>query len=402
MPLYLYTGRDQQGKQVRGRVEANSEREAANLIREYKVFITDLKVLKKNSLPFSFSSLQKIGFREVVNITRQLATMVTAGLQIPDALNLLRNQTSNHLVADMLNKIYQDIESGGNLANALVKFPKQFSPSYIALIRAGESSGTLDRVLTRLADNLDKDLEFRNRIRGALVYPAIIVSTLLVVFVILMVAVVPRLTQLYADFGADLPLPTRILQGISDFSVSFWWLIALVAFFGSQMFKRWKKTPVGRRTWDRFILNLPIFGNLQKQIVLVEFTRTLGLLVGAGVSILDALRILTDSVSNIHYQETFKEINQKVEKGMSMASLFSQYTLFPPILAQMIKVGEETGKLDESLVRLSTYFESESDTTVKALTTIIEPLIMVVLGVGVGFIVFSIITPIYNLTSQFK
>jgi type IV pilus assembly protein PilC len=328
--------------------------------------------------------------------------MVTAGLQIQEAIDLLKNQSNNPALSDVLNKIYREIQGGGNLGNALVKYPQYFSRIYIALIRAGESSGTLDVVLARLADNLEKDQEFRTKVRSALIYPAIIVVAMVVVFGVLMTVVVPKLTELYVDFGTDLPLPTRILQGISNFFVHFWWLMIIVAFVGFNLFQRWLKTSWGRHIWDRIMLSLPLLGKLQQQIILVEFTRTLGMLVGAGVHILDSLNILVDSLGNVLYQEALKEISKKVEKGLPLGQLFAQYPMFPPILGQMVKVGEETGKMDESLIKLSTYFESESDHTVKGLTTAIEPLIMIVLGVGVGFIVFAIITPIYNLTNSFK
>ena len=402
MPLYKYTARDVTGKIVKGRVEATNEREAVGLIRERELFLTNLDLIKKTEFSLSLNKLRGISFKDIVNITRQLATMITAGLQIPEALELLRNQSTNPVLTDMLNKIGRDIQGGNNLGSALIKYPRQFPPTYIALIRAGESSGTLDKVLTRLADNLEKDLEFRSKVRGALIYPTIILVAMVVVFAILMTVVVPKLTELYVDFGQDLPLQTRILQAISNFSVRFWWLVLIVVIVGFNLFRQWKKTNLGRHIWDGFLLRIPLFGELQKEIILVEFTRTLGMLVGAGVHILDSLNILVESLGNIHYQEALKEITKKVEKGLPLGQLFAQYQIFPPILSQMVKVGEETGRMDESLIKLSSYFESESDHTVKGLTTAIEPLIMVILGVGVGFIVFAIITPIYSLTSNFK
>ena len=282
------------------------------------------------------------------------------------------------------------------------KYPQHFSTTYIALIRAGESSGTLDMVLNRLADNLEKDQEFSATVKGAMVYPAIIFIVMIIVFIILMTAVVPKLTELFSQFGSDLPLQTRILQWVSDFFVKFWWLVVIIGVGGWTLFLKWKKTISGRHIWDAIVLKLPIFGPLSKQIILVEFTRTLGMLVGSGVHILDSLNIMVKSVDNIHYQEAIQDIAKKVEKGLPLGQLFAQYPMFPPILAQMVRVGEETGKMDESLIKISTYFERESDHTVKTLTTALEPVIMIILAVGVGFIVFSIITPIYNLTSQFK
>ncbi len=402
MPVYKYDARDHAGKSVRGTVEAGSEREASGLVREKGLFLTRLAEIKKNTFTPSLNFLIRITFSDIAAFTRQLSTMATAGLQIPEALNLLKTQSSNGKLNEVIGKIYRDIQGGATLASALLKYPKYFSTTYVALVRAGESSGTLDKVLGRLADNLEKDQEFRSKVRGALIYPAIILSAMVVVFAILMIVVVPKLTELYVSFGSDLPLATRILQAISDFSVKFWWLILIGTVVFQRLFVKWKATNLGRHIWDDFTLKIPLIGPLQKQIILVEFTRTLGLLAGAGVHILDSLNILITSLPNIHYQEALKDISKKVEKGLPMGQLFAQYAIFPPILAQMVKVGEETGKMDESLIKLSNYFESESDNTVKGLTTAIEPFIMIVLGLGVGFIVFAIITPIYQLTSSFK
>lgn len=401
MPIYTYRARNQQGGLVRGTVEAGSEREAVTLIRDRSLLITYLVPQVSGGFIFSLKSWQRITFGDMVTFTRQLSTMINAGLQIQETLTLLKTQSTNPPLIEMLGKISRDISAGGSLASAFTKFPRQFSNTYLALIKAGESSGTLDRVLERLAANLEKDQEFRAKIKGAMVYPAIILSVMVVVFIILMTLVVPKLTEIYADFGADLPLATQILKTVSDIMVKFWWLLGLGSIFGFQLFRKWIATSVGRHIWDGFILRLPIIGKLQKEIVLVEFTRTLGMLVGAGVHILDSLTILVDTMANIHFQEAVKDITKKVEKGFPMGVLFAQNPLFPPVLAQMVKVGEETGKMDETLLKLSTYFERESDHTVKALTTAIEPIIMVILGVSVGFIVFAIITPIYNLTAQF-
>lgn len=402
MSIYYYTARDQSGRLQKGTVEAGSQKEAAGLIRDKGLLPITLTEPKKAPLRFALEHLAKISFGDIVNFTRQLSTMVLAGLQIQEAIALLKVQTTNSAMVKMLTGISREIQGGGNLASAVARYPRYFSITYIALVRAGESSGTLDQVLERLADNMEKDLEFRSKVKGAMIYPTIILLAMVAVFTILMIVVVPKLTALYVDFGAELPLATRILQFISDTLVKWWWIVLILAGIGFKIFRQWKRTDVGRRSWDGFILRLPLLGKLQQEILLVEFTRTLGLLTGAGVHILESLNILIDSLNNIHYQDALKEITKKVEKGMPMGQLFAQYPIFPPILAQMIKVGEETGKMDESLVKLSVYFERESDHVVKGLTTAIEPFIMIILGVGVGFIVFAIITPIYNLTSQFK
>jgi len=295
----------------------------------------------------------------------------------------------------------RDVEGGSSLGSALEKYPNLFSPTYISLVKAGESSGNLDKVLERLADRLERTREFRGKVKGAMVYPVIILIAMAVVISALMIFVVPQLSSLYDDFGLALPLQTRLLIGLSDFMVGFWWLILIGIFGGMTLFRKFKKTPAGKRLVDSFTLRLPIFGKLTKQVLLVEFTATLGLLVGAGIHLLDALSILTDAMGNVLFKESLQDVAKKVEKGLPMGTAFEHHEIFPTILSQMVKVGEETGTLDDSLGRLSTYFENESNQTVKGLTTAIEPLIMVILGVSVGFIVFSIITPIYNLTTQF-
>ena len=217
-----------------------------------------------------------------------------------------------------------------------------------------------------------------------------------------MVVVVPKLTELYKDFGISLPMTTQILITISNFVIRFWWLMIFGAIGGGILFRKWKQTPLGERIIDTYMLKIPVFGNLQKKIILVEFTRTLSMLLSAGIHILDAFKTLKNSLGNVLYRDAIEDIGKKVEKGFTLGDTFKSHKEFPPIVSQMMKVGEETGKMDDTLLKLSVYFQSETENLVKGLTTAIEPIIMVFLGVGVGFIVISVITPIYNLTAQFK
>jgi type IV pilus assembly protein PilC len=212
----------------------------------------------------------------------------------------------------------------------------------------------------------------------------------------------PKLTGLYKDFNVQLPWTTLLLMAISDFFVRFWWLMIFGIGGAVWLFRKWRKTPFGELVVDQLVFKIPLFGELQKKIILVDFTRTLGMLVASGIHILEGLQILKNSLGNVLFRNAIGEISKKVEKGFPLGDSFAQYAVFPPIVSQMMKVGEETGKLDETLTKLSKYFQSESETLVKGLTTAIEPIIMVIMGVGVGFIVISVITPIYNLTSQFK
>lgn len=387
-----------------GLVEAPTAQSATQLLHDKGLFILSLEESKKTpgQTSGSLSRFKKVKFADIVNFTRQLATMVTAGLSLPESLTILRTQTENPTFARILLDIEHAIVSGGNLADSLAKYPQYFSPIYLALIRAGESSGTLDKVLARLAETLEDQREFRSKVVGAMIYPIIIFVGMAVVVMIMMTVVVPRLTDLYKDFGVSLPASTQLLMTTSGFFVRFWWLMIALAVGGTALFRKWRKTPVGEVAVDTFILKIPLFGELQRKVILVEFTRTLAMLISAGIHILDGLHVLKDSLGNVLFRNAVGEVAKKVEKGFPLGETFAQYPVFPPIVSQMMKVGEETGKLDDTLLKLSNYFKTESEHLVKGLTTAIEPIIMVVLGVGVGFIVISVITPIYNLTSQFK
>lgn len=403
MAVYKYKARKIDGTIVDGLVEAPSQSVASRLLHDKQLFVIQIA---QSTESFQLRDLKerfnRIGFVEIVNFTRQMATMVNAGLSLPEAFRILHSQTDNQAFGKMLEEVEHQIVGGGTLADSLAKYPQYFSATYIALVRAGESSGTLDQVMNRLANILESQREFRSKVSGAMIYPIIILIGMSIVVFIMMTVVVPKLTDLYRDFNIDLPASTRLLMGVSGFFVHYWWLMIIGVAGLVSAFARWRKTPEGELIVDTIILKLPLFGELQKKIMLVEFTRTLGMLVASGIHILEGLRILKNSLPNVVFRNAVSEISKKVEKGFPLGDTFGQYDAFPPIVSQMMKVGEETGKLDETLEKLSNYFESESEHVVKGLTTAIEPIIMVVLGVGVGFIVISVITPIYNLTSQFK
>ncbi len=402
MGFFKYKAITSNGKTTIGLVEAANVDQASKLLKEKQLFVISLRETSEKSITSQFDKFQKVSFADVVNFTRQLSTMVTAGLSIPDSLNILHTQTTNAIFAQVLSDIERNIVGGGNFGDALSKYPQYFTPIYISLIRAGEASGMLDKVLDQLADSLEAQREFRGKVVGALIYPAIIVVGMVVVVIVMMVVVMPKLTDLYKDFGVQLPATTQMLIGLSNFIIHDWWIVILLVFGMSYGFSRWKKTTIGAYALDAFILKIPLFGELQKKTILVEFTRTLAMLLSAGIHILDALKILKGSLNNVLYRNAIEDISKRVEKGFQLADTFASHKEFPPIVSQMLKVGEETGKIDDTLLKLSHYFQSETEQMVKGLTTAIEPIIMVVLGVGIGFIVLSVITPIYNLTAQFK
>ncbi len=402
MAFFSYKAREKTGKTVTGLVESPSKIAAARLLHDKQLFVVSINESRGKFDPANVVRFQRVPFGEIVNFTRQIATMVVAGLSLPEALAILRAQTTNQVFASAIMDIEHSIVSGGNFGDALARYPQYFTPIYIALVRAGESSGQMDQVLMRLADSLEGERDFRSKVGGAMIYPVIILTGMAIVIGIMMTVVIPKLTELYKDFGVELPYSTQLLIGMSTFMVNWWWLVIIVIVGGIYGFGRWRKTTTGELVVDTIILHIPLFGELQKKIILVDFTRTLSMLITSGIRLLDALQILKGALGNVLFRNAIVEISKKVERGFPLGDTFAQYPVFPPIVSQMMKVGEETGKLDDTLLKLSRYFQSESENLVKGLTTAIEPIIMVVLGVGVGFIVISVITPIYNLTNQFK
>lgn len=403
MPLYSYKVLDASGKKLSGLVEAPNTEAAALVLRKRSYYIVDIwEKGKFASLRVLTNKFSTVGFTDIVDFTRQLATIINSGVPLTEALAILRLQTQNPRLSTVIGALIQNIEGGGSLSDSLGKFTSLFSPTYISLVRAGETSGKLDAMLLRLSDNLEKSREFRGRVKGAMLYPAFIVVGMLVVTAIMLIFVIPKLTEIYTGFGADLPAQTRFLIAISALVKNYWWgLIIALGFFG-YIAMLWYRTDSGKKLVDRLLFALPVIGSLRKKIILVEFSRTLGILIASGVSLLDALSISSDAMDNRRFQEAIHDASEKVEKGSTLAEPLGQISFFPPIVSQMVATGEATGHLDDTLMKLSHYFEVEADEGLKGLTTVIEPLIMVVLGVGVGILVWSVIAPIYNLTGQIK
>lgn len=400
MKSFRYKVRDKNGVPSGGVMEAMDEKQVVSILRSKEMLVTSISEEDVLGLDSIFGRFSKPKADEITNFTRQLSTMVGAGLPLVSALRILRGQSSQSLKV-VIEKVLSEVEGGSTLADALEVSGGGFSSVYLAMVRAGESAGVLDQVLKKLADALDKQREFKSKTKGAMVYPVIVMIGMVVIGTIMMVFVVPKLTAMYKDFGAELPTPTKILMGLSDFVVKFWYMVLIVGGIGFVFIKRWAKTEIGSLVVEQLTFRIPIWGKLRKDVILTEFARTVSVLLGAGIPILDTLQIVSETLGSKIYGADVRQAAAMVEKGVSLAEAITQLEVFPPILAQMISVGEETGKLDEVLAKLATFYEGESETKIKALTTAIEPLIMVVMGVGVGFLVIAVIMPIYNLTSQF-
>jgi type IV pilus assembly protein PilC len=398
---FYYKAKDKAGKTITGEVEAPADVDAARILRKKNLVVFSIKPAFGNPLFIFRKFRERVSPQDVATFTRQLATMINAGLPITDSLLILRSQTKGSL-QKIVAQIMADVEGGDSLSAAFAKHSKVFSPSYIALLKSGEAGGVMDQVLLRLADSLEKQQEFSGKVKGALIYPAVVVVGMLVVGLIMMIFVIPRLTSLYGEFGAKLPLPTKILITLSTFLMKFWPLLLILIGSGFYFFSAYRKTKAGKRKVDELLFKIPIAGPLQRQVLLTELTRTLSLMVGSGVSILDGLNITAGVVDNVVLSEALVDAALQVEKGFPVAFAFAKHPdAFPYILSQMVAVGEETGKMEEVLAKVSHIFEVDADQKVKSLTAAIEPLVMVFLGIGVGFLVIAVILPIYNLTSQF-
>ncbi len=401
MNRFNYKAKDKDGRLVTGEVEAASSSDAAKLVKGKSLYV--ISITPKIDSPFTLIRRlkERITSRDIATFTRQLSTMINAGLPITESLLILRSQSKGSM-QKVVAQLLADIEAGESFSTSLSRHSKIFSPTYISLVKSGEVGGVMDVVLLRLADNMEKQEEFGGKVKGALIYPAIIVVGMFIVALVMMIFVIPRLTSLYSEFNATLPLPTRILIAISSFTTHFWFILLILAIIGAYVFKLYRATKEGRRKIDELSFKVPVFGDLQRQVILTELTRTLALMVGAGVPILEALNITAGVVDNTLISDALKDVAKQVEKGFPIAFAFGRHPeAFPFILSQMVAVGEETGKMDEVLSKISHIFEVESDEKVKGLTAAIEPIVMVILGLGVGFLVIAVILPIYNLTSQF-
>lgn len=398
MAIYTYKAKELSGEDNNGEIESSDPRTAATILRKKGLILTSV-TLKPQSLGGRVEKIiNRVGFSTLVNMTRQLATMVGAGLVLSEAIDILEEQETNKRFKKVLSEVADGIKGGLTLSQSLGRHQDIFPAVYINLVKSGESSGTLDKVLLKMADNLEKEREFRARIKGAMIYPVVVICMMIAVMVLMMTFVVPRLVGLYSEATIQLPLPTRILIFVSNSFTSFWWLMLLILFIVIYALRRWSKTERGKIILDKVFLRTPIIGKLISTVTLTNFSRTFGLLITSGLPLLEAINIVADITNNSVFKKALKEAYLGVERGLTFSSLLPP-PLFPSLVGQMIKVGEETGKVDEIFFKLAEYFESESDHMVKNLTVAIEPIILIILGIAVGFLVVAIILPIYQLTN---
>jgi type IV pilus assembly protein PilC len=399
---YAYKVRDQGGKLVNGTLVADSEQLVLSRLRE--MGYTPLSVSQhRPGVKREITLFNRVKVKDLAIFSRQFATMVNSGLPILKALSILEQQSESKLLAKTITAVRVDIERGSSLSAALGKHPKVFSNLYVAMVRSGEAAGVLEQVLDRLALNLERDVSLRHRIRSAMTYPIVVLCFVSLILAAMLLFIVPQFKAIYASLQGTLPLPTRMLLKVSDiFRHDF---IFVILFLGAIAygFRRWKRTESGREAWDRFKLKIPIFGDLFQKTALARFSRTLAVLSKSGVPILQSLDVVADTVNNSLMSKAIKDVQESVKQGESLAKPLGRHgTLFPPMVVQMLAVGEETGALDTMLEKIAAFYDDEVTATVDSLTSILEPVMIFIIGGAVGLAVIALYLPMFNIIKLIK
>jgi len=398
--VFQWAGKTTKGTIVKGELAVNTKEEVITYLRKQNIIPTTItpKAKKLFGLPFG-----RVKDKDLVIYTKQFSTMIDAGLPLVQALEILEEQTENKTLAKAVGEVRVDVESGSTYADALKKHPRIFSDLYTNMVAAGEAGGTLDIILSRLADYIEKAMKLKRRVRGALIYPSVIVSVAVIVIAVIMIYVIPVFSKMFVRLGGVLPLPTRIVIAMSNFLSGPGGLVVLGSIIGFIIFiTQIRRTDKGKRITDAILLKLPIFGILFKKVAIAKFTRTLGTLISSGVPILDGLNITAKTSGNKIVEEDILKVGKAVSEGKTIAEPMRQSKVFPPMVTQMIAVGETTGAVDTMLNKIADFYDEEVDSATANLTAIMEPVLMVFLGVSIGFIVISMYLPIFKLITLIK
>jgi type IV pilus assembly protein PilC len=398
---YAYKVRDRKGSLVTGEIVADGPDLVFSKLREMQYIPLEVKP-KSSGLAREFHLLpEKAKLKDLSVFSRQFATMVNSGLPLLRTLAILEEQTGKYL-GKVVGEMRLDIEQGLSLSAAMAKHPRAFNNLFVSMVRAGETAGTLDDVLLRLADALEREVSLRRQIKSAMTYPTVVAGLVVMILTAMLLFVVPTFKDLYKDLGGTLPLPTRILVAVSDIVRKYFLIVIAVIVAGAWLFRRWTKTPKGRMVFDRFKLKIPIFGKLFHKSALSRFARTLSVMSRSGVPILQALDIVQETVNNAVVAEAVKDLQAGVKEGESLAQPLSKHAVFPPMVVQMIAVGEETGSLDTMLEKVANFYDEEVTAAVESLTAMIEPVLIAVVGGAVGAIVISLYLPTFKIFELIK
>jgi type IV pilus assembly protein PilC len=396
MPLFEYTARNTSNGQIqKGQLDVASKDEVNAYLRKNRLLLVNVREAPKQ-IKLSLGP-GRVRTRDVVIFTRQFATMINAGLPLVQSLNILAQQTENKTLREVTKAVVYDVESGNTLADAFSKHPKAFSALYVNMVAAGEAGGILDTILLRLSTFLEKNDALVRKVKGAMVYPGVIITVAMGAIAILLIFVIPTFQNMFASANLELPLPTRVVIGMSNFLIGYWW--AMLAAIGAIIFafRQYYATSAGRKQIDGLILKAPVLGDVVRKSAVSRFTRTLGTLVSSGVSILEGLEITAKTAGNAVIHDAVMESRQSIAGGETIAAPLEKSAVFPPMVISMIAVGEQTGGLDEMLSKIADFYDEEVDVAVSALLSLMEPAMIVVLGVIVGGMVIAMYLPIFDM-----
>lgn len=402
MLTYSYSAKNPStGKVTKSSIDANNENEAVKAIKGQGLIPIDIKAERSASLQGFGNKLNRISAKDKVLFFRQLSTLINAGLPLSQALRNVSEQTKNKKLKTMINEIISSVEGGKTLSSSLARYPDTFNRVIINLVAAGETSGTLDEALERIANQVEKDSDIASKVRNAMIYPVIIVLVMVAVVAFMMIKVVPQIKMLYTSFpGTTLPIETRVLLSISGFVTKDWWAVLLIVLVGGVALNRWFKTEGGRKVFDSLKINSPPFKTLFRMIYMARFSRTAATLIGAGVPLLSVLQIASENVANYQVSQSIKKAAEKVKGGKSLGDSLTGDPYFLPLVPNMLKIGEASGSVEAMLSKAADYYEKEVDNIINSISTIIEPIMMILLGIVAMIIVAAILLPIYSLAGS--
>ncbi|TMA28847.1 MAG: type II secretion system F family protein [Deltaproteobacteria bacterium] len=403
MPIWVWEGKTKTGEVKRGELEATDEAAAQQRLRA--MALSSVKIKKKRTLfagGFKLPGIGGIGQKDLVIFTRQFATMIDAGLPLVQCLDILASQLDNLAFREVLTKVKQKVESGSTLADALGEHPKVFDTLYVQLVAAGEIGGILDTILNRLAQYIEKAEKLKSKVKGAMVYPSVVLVVAVGVTVVLLLFVTPTFEKMFKDFGGAMPAPTQIVIDLSKWlqhNIIYAIVIGIALVIAFRAYLNW---PKGRQQWDAFVIRTPVFGPLIRKVAVARFTRTLGTMISSGVPILDALEVVAKTAGNSVVEKAIRYTREKISEGKTIVQPLSETKVFPPMVVQMIGVGEATGAMDQMLTKIADFYDDEVDAAVAALTSLIEPVMMVFLGGVVGGFLVAMYLPIFSIAGSIK
>jgi type IV pilus assembly protein PilC len=399
MPVYTWVAETKKGRKLKGELEAADERIALSQLKRRNLTVKKLKPKPKDIFESVTWMQPKVKSKDIVIFTRQFSTMIDAGLPLVQGLTILAEQSENRTFKTILKEVTKDVEGGSTLAEAMKKHPKVFDDLFVNLVAAGEVGGILDTILRRLADYIEKAQKLKSRIKGAMTYPLVVVAIAIIVIATILIFVIPVFEDMFAGFGAALPAPTQLVVNMSRFMKGnfHFIIIALVAMIVG--LKQYRNSQQGKKTTDALLLKLPIFGELLRKVAVSRFSRTLGTMIQSGVPILDSLEIVARTSGNVILEEIIYEVRGSIAEGQTIAEPLSETDIFPGMVVQMISVGEATGALDTMLAKIADFYDDEVDAAVDALTSMLEPLLMLFLGGSIGGLVVAMYLPIFQMAA---